>query len=825
VLKGLAGSSSLAMGGLAASVAVVGLAVGKFTSITIPLVMEMEKMQNMLIANTGSILAAKQQYNELAIVANKFGLGIRESVPSFARFAAATKDTALEGKGTMDIFKGLGTASIAMGLSAEQSGRALTALQQMMSKGTVQAEELRGQLGEHIPGAFNLAAKAMGVTTRELGKMMENGEVMAVDLLPRLAAEMQRTFGAAAEENQNSLAASMTRMQNNLFEFGAGLGKVTGIAELFKDAIVEINDVLENMNNIMGSRALSNLNPGEITEQRLRGQKDEALAEIKARMYEVVNKEEPRGMALAKETERLQGSGRVEAYARMLDFATEAYRNANEAYRVIALTNKILDERSGIYEKQSAELKFQSSMEEAIKRGVKNETGVDKLLSRYDPLDNLRQDLDKMMKSYQDMPAKFDGWDSIIRMQTKEVDTFMGSFDVEEWRKKLGLLATLPNLAPEVLAHFRGEFGKEMGKARAKQDKDLAKFSSSSAERVPQGWRPLTDTRDMIRDAYGSSAFDKIDNQRQGQDTMARYQAQLQEIDLLRLSADTQHEYNIKVQEARDIVVSEISGLRMKAGVIQELLTPMELYNERMEKWKELLDGGLISQEQYNRGAEKFRDTLISTEPILQYLGNGFDSFADGIADAMARSGDSMLDFRQVASNVLRELYSDMIKFAIMTPIKNALFGGLTSLFSFGAGFFGGGSSVGGSLGAGNTTGAGGAGFSYLGYGGPRAGGGSVSPGMFYKVGEEGEEIFAPKTAGTIIPADVSREMMQPRQQQSAPGNTYIIDARGADQAAIARLESSLRELAGPGKVEKRAVAAVIEARRKQPKIFGVAKP
>jgi tape measure domain-containing protein len=35
----------------------------------------------------------------------------------------------------------------------------LLALNQMMSKGTIQAEELRGQLGEALPGAFGIMAK------------------------------------------------------------------------------------------------------------------------------------------------------------------------------------------------------------------------------------------------------------------------------------------------------------------------------------------------------------------------------------------------------------------------------------------------------------------------------------------------------------------------------------------------------------------------------------------------------------------------------------------------------------------------------------------
>jgi tape measure domain-containing protein len=35
------------------------------------------------------------------------------------------------------------------------------------------AEELRGQLGERLPGGLEAAAERMGVTTGELGKMLD----------------------------------------------------------------------------------------------------------------------------------------------------------------------------------------------------------------------------------------------------------------------------------------------------------------------------------------------------------------------------------------------------------------------------------------------------------------------------------------------------------------------------------------------------------------------------------------------------------------------------------------------------------------------------
>ena len=71
----------------------------------------------------------------------------------------------MEGENTRKIFVSLSEAGTALGLSNEDLNGSLYAISQMMSKGKVQAEELRGQLGERLPGAFNMAAEALGVTT------------------------------------------------------------------------------------------------------------------------------------------------------------------------------------------------------------------------------------------------------------------------------------------------------------------------------------------------------------------------------------------------------------------------------------------------------------------------------------------------------------------------------------------------------------------------------------------------------------------------------------------------------------------------------------
>jgi tape measure domain-containing protein len=157
---------------------------------------------------------AAREFEAVRGTAQRLGLEFQSTALSYAKFAAAARGTALEGEGARKVFESVARASVVFGLSAEQSEGALLALQQIVSKGTVQAEELRGQLGERLPGAFQIAARAMGVTTAELSKMLEQGLVPAVEFLPKFAKQLDTEVGGAAESAANRTAASVNRLVN-----------------------------------------------------------------------------------------------------------------------------------------------------------------------------------------------------------------------------------------------------------------------------------------------------------------------------------------------------------------------------------------------------------------------------------------------------------------------------------------------------------------------------------------------------------------------------------------------------------------------------------
>lgn len=194
---------------------------------------------------TGSAAAGKEEFAFIREEARRLGFDLQTSAKGFSSLAAAARGTTLEGKGVRDIFQSVSEAGVTLRLTAEQQAGALNAIQQMMSKGTVQAEELRGQLGERLPGAFQLAAKAMGVTTAQLGKMLEQGEVFSDEFLPKFAKALHEDFGKPAVEASNSSEAAITKFGNKVKEEGAAIGAIfldlAGKAAKLALAVSDIN--------------------------------------------------------------------------------------------------------------------------------------------------------------------------------------------------------------------------------------------------------------------------------------------------------------------------------------------------------------------------------------------------------------------------------------------------------------------------------------------------------------------------------------------------------------------------------------------------------
>ncbi len=147
-------------------------------------------------------------------VAEEAGTDIFALQSAYTKFLASAKTTNLTSEETNNIFRQVAKAGGVLGLSTEQVNGAFRALEQILSKGKVQAEEIRGQLGERLPGAFQILAKSMGLTTAELSKQLELGNVLSDEVLPGFAKELEKTYNLNLVKKVETLAAAQTRLGN-----------------------------------------------------------------------------------------------------------------------------------------------------------------------------------------------------------------------------------------------------------------------------------------------------------------------------------------------------------------------------------------------------------------------------------------------------------------------------------------------------------------------------------------------------------------------------------------------------------------------------------
>lgn len=159
-------------------------------------------------------VAAAQEF--LVDISTRYGADLLTTSNAYLKFGTAAKQAGVSSEETKKIFESVTKASSVLGLGAERTSYVFLALEQIMSKGRLSTEELRRQLGEHLPGAFGIAAQAMGVTTEKLTDMLKKGQIASTDFLPKFVKQLELTYGIANVQKVDNLAAAQGRFNNEL---------------------------------------------------------------------------------------------------------------------------------------------------------------------------------------------------------------------------------------------------------------------------------------------------------------------------------------------------------------------------------------------------------------------------------------------------------------------------------------------------------------------------------------------------------------------------------------------------------------------------------
>ena len=259
-----------------------------------------------------------------------------------------------------------------------------------------------------------------------------------------------------------------------------------------------------------------------------------------------------------------------------------------------------------------------------------------------------------------------------------------------------------------------------------------------------------------------------------------------------------------------------------------KLLEVRQQLNDRLKPFNELLASGTMTQDQYAQATDGIKvaaenaaiaiqtytaATAAASSPIQQFIGSAQTQLKDlesvavrvsqGIGDAVGNSLTKGIQGLVEGTTTAQQVFADFLKSIgdilmqegtkmIATYTAIAIAKSLAGLFGGGGGSIGGGDAFGGAaFGSGFNPGTSTAfgGMSIPGF----AAGGTPPVGKPSLVGEKGPELFVPRTAGTIVPADATAAAMARYQRQGggSGGGNSSSDAMGDGAAATPVLSMS----------------------------------
>ena len=214
---GLGGGAGSALGGIAGGLiggvpgaftgAAVGQAVDNLTTMTAAMTEQaavISKLQMGLATASNDLQDFALATREVDNIATKLQLPLEEVYQKFTQLRSSTVALGIDTKTTGQIFEGTAAAVLKSGGSMDDVSGAMRAVVQVFSKGKLTAEELRGQLGERLPGAVVEFAKSSGRSVQELDAAFEAGGLTLDEFVTFLRGKAKESGDFVDEMSQRS---------------------------------------------------------------------------------------------------------------------------------------------------------------------------------------------------------------------------------------------------------------------------------------------------------------------------------------------------------------------------------------------------------------------------------------------------------------------------------------------------------------------------------------------------------------------------------------------------------------------------------------------
>ena len=217
-------------------------------------VSQLQNFRNTLGAISPTAEEAASSNRLILDLVEKYNVPLQSARDGFTKLYASMAPAGFSGDEVRDLFTGITQAAATFGMSADKVDRVNYAFAQMASKGQVMSEELKGQLGDVLPGAMAIFAEAAGFkgpkAIQDFSAALEDGAYKGqamVALLNNVGIVMKQEFGPGAEGAARTFQGVMNRMQNSMtllyesFE-PVAVGFLNTVVVPLTDGIKQISD-------------------------------------------------------------------------------------------------------------------------------------------------------------------------------------------------------------------------------------------------------------------------------------------------------------------------------------------------------------------------------------------------------------------------------------------------------------------------------------------------------------------------------------------------------------------------------------------------------
>jgi hypothetical protein len=198
-----------------------------------------------------------------------------------------------------------------------------------------------------------------------------------------------------------------------------------------------------------------------------------------------------------------------------------------------------------------------------------------------------------------------------------------------------------------------------------------------------------------------------------------------------------QVEFALGIQRQADAWRQQNELMEEGRRLTEDMRTPLEVLLARYEKLNQLLAANAINGDTYRRAVTDAQDNFAKATEVVEKSVEKVDDAARELGLTFSSAFEDAIVGGKGLREVLKGLEADIIRIVtrklVTEPLANAISGFMGQQGGIGGIF----SSLGG----------------LFGFGGAKAGGGDVQSGRAYLVGEQGPEMFVPRTAGAIIPS------------------------------------------------------------------------